>query len=67
MLLDPGGLTNRWEDITERLAFENSVERPHTRLGLARVLASRPDIAARFDARWKATVNLDEVRRHFPD
>lgn len=66
VLLDPGGLTNRWEDIAERLTYENLVERPHTRLGLAEILTSRPDIAERFDTRWKATVNLDQIRRYFP-
>jgi hypothetical protein len=67
VLLDPGGLTNRWEDITERLAFENSMERPHKRLGLGPLLGSRPDIAERFDARWTAAVNLDAVRRQWPN
>lgn len=67
VLLDPGGLTNRWEDIAERLVFENSMERPHKRLGLGPLLGSRPDIAERFDTRWKATVNLDAVRRQWPN
>ena len=66
VLLDSGGLTNRWEDIAKRLAFEETAEQPHVRLGLGRLLASRPDIADRFNARWKATVNFTEVRRHWP-
>jgi len=66
VLLDAGGLTNRWDHIEERLAFEDAAEKPHVRLGLAPLLASRPDIAERFDTRWKATVNLAWVRRQWP-
>lgn len=68
VLLDSGGLTNRWREIEERLSFEEEkVEFPHRQLGLGAILAQRPDIATRFDARWKALVNLDEVRRHWPE
>jgi hypothetical protein len=63
VLLDTGGLTDRWEQVESRLAFEDTVERPHARLGLGELLAARPDIAERFDARWKATVNREAVRR----
>lgn len=66
VLLDPGGLTNRWPEIEERLAFEEVVAQPHIQLGLGPVLGERPDIADRFDARWKATVNRMVVRGHWP-
>ncbi len=66
VLLDTGGLTNRWNHIEERLAFEGAAEEPHIRLGLAPLLAPRPDIAERFDTRWKATVNLAWVRQQWP-
>jgi len=66
VLLDSGGLTDRWEDIAKRLAFEETTEQPHIRLGLGWMLASRPDIAERFNARWKATVNFTEIQRHWP-
>jgi len=66
VLLDTGGLTNRWREIEGRLAYEDVVAQPHVQLGLAPVLAKRPDIARRFDARWKAIVNLEVVRRHWP-
>ena len=67
VLLDTGGLTNRWEDIDRRLAFEDVLAQPHIQLGLGPVLGSRPEIAARFDDQWKKTVNREEVRRHWPE
>lgn len=66
VLIDPGGLTNRWEEIADRLGFEDEVQRPHAQLGLENTLRDRPDIAARFDARWKSTVNAEAVRGHWP-
>ena len=66
VLLDAGGLTNCWNDIDRRLAFEDRVDAPHVDLGLARILAPRPDIAARFDARWKSTVSRETIREHWP-
>ncbi len=67
VLLDTGGLTNHWHEIESRLEYEETVERPHLQLGLGPVLAARPDIAARFDARWKAVVNRAVVEHHWPD
>lgn len=66
VLIDAGGLTDGWEEIEERLAFEKMVPEPHVRLGLGPLLASRPDIADRFNTRWKSTVNRDRVRHHWP-
>jgi hypothetical protein len=66
VLIDPGGLTNRWEDVQERLLFEETVAAPHVRLGLGRILAARPDIAKRFNAKWKETVCVEGVLRHWP-
>jgi hypothetical protein len=66
VLLDAGGLTNRWTDIENRLELEDEFESPHERLGLGGTLRDRPDIAARFDARWRATVNPHVVRQHWP-
>jgi len=42
------------------------VAQPHIQLGLGQLLGGRSDIAERFDARWKATVNTDVVRGHWP-
>lgn len=66
VLLDMGGLTDQWDEIEKRIAFEQSVEKPHVRLGLAKVLAERPDIAERFDARWKKVVNIETVKACWP-
>ncbi len=66
VLLDTGGLTDRWKDIEARLSFEEVVAQPHIQLGLGPILASRPDIADRFDARWKAVVNRDRILLHWP-
>lgn len=66
VLLDTGGLTNRWREIENRLVFEEVVTQPHIQLGLGPLLAGRPEIANRFDARWKAIVNRTFVRRLWP-
>ena len=66
VLLDPGGLTDRWEEIDDHLSSEAEVACPHVQLGLGDLLASRPDIASRFDDRWKAIVNPEHVRSRWP-
>ncbi len=66
VLLDTGGLTNRWSDIEERLGLEHEFLSPHAGLGLEMTLRDRPDIAEWFDARWRATVNPAAVRRIWP-
>jgi hypothetical protein len=66
VLLDTGGLTDSWRDIEQRLSFEQRVEEPHVQLGLADILAPRPDIADRFNTRWKEIVTHHGVRRHWP-
>jgi hypothetical protein len=66
VLLDPGGLTDHWAEIESRLCFEEVAAEPHIQLGLGSILGSCPEIARRFDARWKAIVNRDRVRSHWP-
>lgn len=66
VLLDVGGLTDVWAEVKERLAFEEQLPEPHVRLGLRRALASRPDIAERFNSRWKQVVSQAGVLRHWP-
>jgi hypothetical protein len=65
VLLDTGGLTDRWHEVESRLAFEDVIAQPHIQLGLGRLLGGRPDIAERFNARWKAIVNPHVVRGHW--
>lgn len=66
VLIDPGGLTGSWEEVERRLCYEEVVREPHIQLGLGPVLGARPDLAQRFNARWKALVNREAVRRHWP-
>lgn len=66
VLIDAGGLTDRWNEVHERLVYEEVVSQPHVQLGLGAVLGARPDIAAAFDAKWKEIVNFETVRRHWP-
>lgn len=67
VLLDAGGLTNRWEEIEDRLGFEDTIMRPHAQLGLEYTLRDRPDIAERFDSRWKEIVSERGIRMHWPE
>lgn len=66
VLLDTGGLTDHWPEVADRLSFEEISSEPHVRLGLGRFLSGRPDIAARFNARWREIVSHDTVLRHWP-
>jgi hypothetical protein len=63
VLLDTGGLTDRWPEIEKRLEELERVAEPHVRLGLGEILKLRPDIAARFNTQWKRLVNREEVQR----
>ncbi len=67
VLLDPGGLTDRWEDVAEHLEDDESVTAPHIQLGLELLLKDCPEVAERFDAHWKSVVSLHKVREHWPD
>ncbi len=66
VLLDPGGLTDHWPEIEQRLRSQAGVDEPHLELGLGPILSGRPDIANRFNARWKEIVSRDGVLRHWP-
>jgi hypothetical protein len=67
VLLDTGGVTNRWQDIAARLSKDEQVREPHAQLGLESLLAGQPEVARRFNERWKQMVNFDSVREHWPD
>jgi hypothetical protein len=66
VLLDTGGLTNRWAEVEGRLEAEESMGAPHVRLGLGELLADHSEIAQRFDERWRATINPAVVRECWP-
>ena len=71
VLIDTGGLTNRWKEVEEKLAEEEnraaSLKRPapHVRLGLEGILEECPEVAERFNERWRATVNREVVGRYW--
>jgi hypothetical protein len=66
VLLDTGGLTDRWSDISEKLSSDEQVSEPHVQLGLDRVLAGQTDLIERFNQRWRELVNRDSVIEHWP-
>jgi hypothetical protein len=66
VLLDNGGLTNQWPEVERLLQSAESIAQPHVQLGFGPLLAGHPEVAARFDQRWKSTVNRDVVRSLWP-
>jgi hypothetical protein len=66
VLLDTGGLTNRWSEVAERLGQEEAMAPPHMRLGLGAMLADHAEIAQRFDERWRSAINTIAVRDCWP-
>jgi hypothetical protein len=66
VLIDPGGLTDQWAEVESHLCFEDVASEPHVQLGLGGVLGSCSDVAERFNARWRAIVNADSVKLHWP-
>lgn len=66
VLIDAGGLTDQWADIEGHLCFEDVAAEPHIQLGLGGALGRYPEIAARFNARWRAIVNAETVKLHWP-
>ena len=62
VLLDSGGLTDSWADVETHLCFEDVASEPHIQLGLGSVLGSRPDLAERFNNRWRQVVSAQHVR-----
>jgi hypothetical protein len=67
VLLDFGGLTDRWNDVEARLKREESMPEPHVQLGLAGVLSEAPQLAREFNEGWKAIVNRDSVQERWPE
>lgn len=66
VLIDPGGLTNRWADVERHLTEREKAGEPHVRLGLGPILRNCPEVAARFNERWRSVVNLDRVMDLWP-
>ncbi len=66
VLLDTGGLTDDWPEVDGKLLAEQAIVEPHVRLGLGPLLADRPDIAERFNLRWREVVSHETLLRHWP-
>jgi len=66
VLLDPGGLTDHWEDVERYFAAIDESPEPHVAMGLGPVLSAAPAVAERFNDRWREVVNAEVVRRHWP-
>jgi hypothetical protein len=66
VLLDSGGLTDRWDDVDRKLQSVEQIAEPHRALGLDALLAGHPEIAFRFNSRWKAVVNRAAVKERWP-
>ncbi len=66
VLLDPGGLTDHWREVEQRLDAQAEYAAPHIELGLGPILRERPDVAARFNIRWREVVSPGGVRKHWP-
>ena len=67
VLLDSGGLTDRWNNVAARLEIEENVPEPHVQLGLSDILSEAPQLAREFNERWKAIVNRDSVQELWPE
>lgn len=66
VLLDAGGLTDRWEDVEQHLASLAKNGPPSQQFGLAEILRDAPELAARFDARWREVADPQSVRDLWP-
>lgn len=66
VLLDVGGLTDRWSHILDHLSSQEEIVEPHRRLGLGEILRPRPDVASRFNTAWKEIVSPEGVRERWP-
>jgi len=67
VLIDAGGLTDHWEDVEQHLASMARNGPPSHQFGLAEILKDAPpDLAARFDARWREITEPRAIRDLWP-
>lgn len=66
VLIDAGGLTDRWEDVEQHLASIARNGRPSQQFGLAEILKDAPELAERFDQRWRQIADIEVVRDLWP-
>lgn len=66
VLLDPGGLTDSWDDVERHLTSVASAGPPSRQFGLAEILKDNPALAARFDERWREVADPQSIRDFWP-
>lgn len=67
VLLDPGGLTDRWEDVERHIASLAKNGPAWRQFGLEEILAGAPELAERFEARWRALTAPQSMRDLWPE
>lgn len=67
VLIDSGGLTDRWEDVERHLASVAKNGPASRQFGLEEILAGAPELADRFDARWRDLTAPQSMRDLWPE
>ncbi len=67
VLIDSGGLTDRWEDVERYLASVAKNGPVWRQFGMEEILAGSPELAQRFDARWRALTAPESMRDLWPE
>jgi len=66
VLIDSGGLTDRWEDVEKHLASMAKNGPAARQFGLEEILAGAPELAERFEARWRELTSARTLRDLWP-
>lgn len=66
VLIDSGGLTDRWEDVERHLASMSKNGSAARQFGLEEILAGAPELAERFEARWRELTSPESLRDLWP-
>lgn len=66
VLIDSGGLTDRWEDVERHLASMARNGSAARQFGLEEILAGAPGLAERFEARWRELTSAQTLRDLWP-
>ncbi len=66
VLIDPGGLTDRWDDVERHLASMDRNGPVARQFGLEEILAGEPGLAQRLEARWRELTAPQSLRDLWP-
>lgn len=66
VLIDSGGLTDRWEDVEQHLGLMAKNGPAARQFGLEEILAGAPGLAERFEARWRELTAPQSLRDLWP-